>query len=366
MNLSVDVIQDLSVFADQALAWDGLAARFENPLLTHDWLISCAEAFSGAGDLRIVRVHDNGRLVAAAPLVAAKSGTIYRLEMLGASVLHEPTGFLYDSEDSLRALCQGVIALSLPLCLRRIPDDERIESALAAAKAGRGLLTRSIGGECPFLSSLTTWDEYLKSRSSQRRYDLRRARRRVSEQGVIEFQFLAPTSGELSTLLERVFEVEASGWKGRSGSAVVHRPLLRDFLSRYARRASATGCLRLCFLMLDGRPLAVEMAVEASESFWVLKIGYDEQWANCSPGLQLMTECVRFALERGKPTHEFLGSAEAWIQPWASGMHRYHTFRYYPWNLRGLIAWSLDQADRLGSKLVAVTKSMRHDKTMRK
>lgn len=366
MSFAVDVIRDVSVFADQALAWDGLAARFANPLLTHDWLLSCAEAFSGARDLHIVRVRDNGTLVAAAPLVAAKLGTTSRLEMLGASVLHEPTGFLYDSNDSLRALCQGVVASSLPLWLRRVPDDERMGSALATAATGQGLLIRSSGGECPFLSSPTTWDEYLKSRSSQRRYDLRRARRRVSEQGVIEFRFLAPTPDELNTLLELVFDVEASGWKGRSGSAMVRRPLLRDFFSRYARRASGAGNLRLCFLMLEGRPLAVEIAVEASKSFWVLKVGYDEHWANCSPGLQLMTECIRFAMERGIPTHEFLGSAEPWIQPWASGTRRYHTFRYYPWHWRGMTAWSLDQADRLGSKVVAVTKSVARDKTMGK
>ena len=365
MSFSVDLIQDVSVFADQAVSWDRLAARFANPLLSHDWFLSCAEAFSNARDLHIVRVHDNGRLVAAAPLVVAKFGFVDRLEMLGASVLHEPTGFLYDSDDSLRALCHGVVALSRPLWLRRVPGDEPIRAALATATTGRGLLMQSSGGECPFLLSPASWDEYLKSRSSQRRYDLRRARRRLQEQGAMKFLCLAPGPDEVDTLLESAFAIESSGWKGRAGSAILHRPELREFFSRYARRACDAGQLRLCFLMLDGRPLAVEIAVEASESFWVLKVGYEERWANCSPGLQLMAECIRLTMERGIRTHEFLGSAEAWIQPWASGTRSYHSFRYYPWHWRGLMAWVLDQADRFGSKFVAVTKSVKRDKVRR-
>lgn len=356
MPLVVDVIRDVSVFAGQSKDWDALAARLGNPLLSHDWLLSCAEAFAKAGEPTIVTVRDGGRLTAAAPLTAIGLGPYRRLEILGASSLHEPTDFLYEDEPSLQALCEAVIGQRLPFFLQRIPAEGPVATALSNAARGRGWLLSKDGGDCPYLISPSSWDEYLRARSSQRRYDLRRARRRLEMQGPVEVLYLAPKADELDELLVSAVALEASGWKGRAGSAIERRPAMRKFVESYARRACAAGQLRLCFLTLEAKPVAMQLSVEAFGRIWVLKIGYDERWASCSPGLQLMTECIRVAIGRGIAAHEFLGNAEAWILPWAGGTRSHATVRYYPRDWRGLMAVAGDQARRLGSKLLAVAK----------
>jgi len=308
----ITVVRDRTTFAQQGAAWDALASRFGNPLLSHDWFVSCSEAFGG--DLHVVEAWRDGRLVAAAPLVASAAQSSGRLEFLGAAALYEPCTLLYEDEAALHDLCKGLVDLSRPLLLQRIPTAIPVHTALRTAGGG-GWWTTQDGGDCPYSALPQTWNDYLGTRSAQRRYDLRRARRRMEARGRAGFRFLTPTESELDALLERAFAIEASGWKGRGGSAIALRPAMRNFLVRYARRACRTGLLRICFLDLDSDPVAVEIAVQAHDRFWVLKIGYDERWAQCSPGLQLLTECVRESIASGCVGQEFLGSGYIVVIP---------------------------------------------------
>jgi len=344
MTADLKVVRDATTLARQGPAWDALATRMGSPLLAHAWFQSCAEAFGG--ELHVIQVWRDGRLVAAAPLVATGVRRFRRLEILGAAALYEPTGFLYEDESALHALCRAVAELELPLLLHRIPRESLLRDELRTATEGRGWWITRDGGDSPYAELPGTWERYLQTRSSQRRYDLRRARRRLEACGSVGLRFLTPPECELDPLLDLAFSVEASGWKGQAGSAIALRPAMRDFLVRYAHRASRVGELRICLLELDSTPIAVEIAVQAHRRFWVLKIGYDERWAQCSPGLQLLTESVRESIESGCTTHEFLGTADAWVMPWADSRHTHETLRYYPRNWRGTSAWIADQAGR--------------------
>jgi Zn-dependent peptidase ImmA (M78 family) len=73
----------------------------------------------------------------------------------------------------------------------------------------------------------------------------------------------------------------------------------------------------------------------------VLKIGYDERWAQHSPGIQLMWDVSREAFERRLKTFEMLGSAEPWLTIWAREQRTYRTLAFYPHNIRGTLRWAL-------------------------
>ena len=61
----------------------------------------------------------------------------------------------------------------------------------------------------------------------------------------------------------------------------------------------------------------MQLAVECGERFWLLKIGYDEEFARCSPGVLLMLHTVRYAATRGLKSYELLGRVEPWTRVWA-------------------------------------------------
>jgi CelD/BcsL family acetyltransferase involved in cellulose biosynthesis len=88
--------------------------------------------------------------------------------------------------------------------------------------------------------------------------------------------------------------------------------------------------LRLFFLKIDGKRIAARMAVVNGGRLWELKIGYDEAWSNCMPGILLTHETLRWAVESGLEAHEFLGQAEQWERHWPTEEDEYVSMRIYP------------------------------------
>ena len=166
--------------------------------------------------------------------------------------------------------------------------------------------------------------------SSGRRSHLRSYRRRAERLGKVEFEVINPDVDMLTPHLDDLFRLEASGWKGRAGSAALSNPHVHRFYCEYAQSAAQSGMLRLFFLRIDGKSIAARMAVEHGGRLWELKIGYDEAWSNCMPGILLTHETLRYAVERGLEAHEFLGQAEAWERHWPTQEDEYVSMRIYP------------------------------------
>ena len=88
----------------------------------------------------------------------------------------------------------------------------------------------------------------------------------------------------------------------------------------------------------------MQLAVEQGGGFYLLKVGYDAQFAGCSPGLLLMRDTIRYAVEAGLTSYEFLGRAEAWTRMWTTTEHANVSLRVYPLGVRGLSALAIDVA----------------------
>jgi len=187
-----------------------------------------------------------------------------------------------------------------------------------------------------------SWTQPEQKLSASRRSSFRRARRKAHSIGPIDYEVLSPRPHELPPLLAESFRVEAAGWKGRTGSALLSDPHRRQFYEKYATIASEKGILRLSFMRIGGEVAATQIAVESGGRFWLLKVGYDERFARCSPGHLLMVETLRYAAERGLRTFEFLGSAEPWTQVWTTDVRPCVSVWAYPNNFRGLAAFSWD------------------------
>jgi CelD/BcsL family acetyltransferase involved in cellulose biosynthesis len=169
----------------------------------------------------------------------------------------------------------------------------------------------------PYLPIRTDWETYRESLERGFRKELSRRRRRLGELGCLAFE-LHDGSERLEELLEEGFRVEASGWKGENGTAIVSRPETRRFYTEIARWAAGRGWLRLGGLRLDGELIAFELNLEAQDAWFVLKGGYDERYRKYGPGTLIVEDIVRVAFERGLSSYEFLGSDDAYKLDWTS------------------------------------------------
>jgi CelD/BcsL family acetyltransferase involved in cellulose biosynthesis len=339
----------------EALAheWDTLAASTGLPMLSHAWVLSCAESLYTEDQLQIITVRAGGVLAGVAPLVARQAAGITRLELIGSSHLFEPSGFLYDTDSTLDVLARAIVNTRRPIVLARIPTDSPIGARLQSAARGRGVTFVKPGADTLAVPISCGWNEYLASMSSRQRYDLKRARRRAEESGTVAVRILSPRPEDVAGMFDELVRVESSGWKARNGSSLTHRQHLRHFFLNYATRASQSGVTRFAFLDVNDRPIAAQLMVEYSERLWILKIGYDEAWSRCSPGWLLIAETMRYAFERNLKSYEFLGSDEPWLHRWDTDDRRCSTVIGYPFTLRGLYGFAADTAGRVRTKVAS-------------
>lgn len=349
----VEIIDDRNGLEKFSSEWNRLAKPLENPLMTHEWFTACANSFYKDDDLYVVILRSGDNISAIAPIVVTRKRGIKWLELMGTSFLHEPCGVLYDSHDSLMEILRELIKLRRPVYLNRVPANTSTAEILRRQIKYRGIVIERNSSGTVRVPITSSWDEFYRTISSRRRYDIRLARRRAEEGGKVSFKIFCPSPDELDSYLKIAFEVEAAGWKGREGSALLFNHKIQKFFWGYAATACRDNILRLCFMKINNEVAAMQIAVEYARRFWVLKIGYDERWARCSPGIQLTNEAIRYSYDQGLKSYEFLGSDEPWLHIWSNETDYYKSIGVYPAALSGLVSLSIDLADYIRRKVMS-------------
>jgi CelD/BcsL family acetyltransferase involved in cellulose biosynthesis len=333
--VSVEVIRSIPRLEALAPEWDRLADGHARPLLGHDWFASCATTLHDPADLRVVTVRDGDRLVAIAPLVRAGGGAAARLELIGVSALHEPCGLLYESTEARDRLVQAVVGLGTPLALQRLETASGTAAAFRQAIGRRGLVL--VRGTRPSLGVAIrgTWADYERGLSSRITGNLPRVRKRAAKLGPVAIEVHSPTPADVGALFATVVAIEGSGWKGAEGSALRCRQPLAAFFEAFVQRAARRGVLRIAVLTFGGQVAAVELAIEAYDRWWQLKIGYEAALGSYYPGLLLTHAMVERAFARGLHAYEFLGSAAEWEERWQPERRTFEMCVVYPATLQG-------------------------------
>ena len=92
----------------------------------------------------------------------------------------------------------------------------------------------------------------------RRRKDLRRKARQLADKGrLVEYRVLEAES-DVDAWAEDFLRVEASGWKGEGGTAMLVRPGDAAYFRAMCRGGFRSGQLLMLGLFLDGRPIAMK------------------------------------------------------------------------------------------------------------
>jgi CelD/BcsL family acetyltransferase involved in cellulose biosynthesis len=338
MAAEARIVRDVEGLGALATAWRALPAA--SPTQTYDWARACAEVLVPPAGLFVVTLTGGRDVVGIAPL--RRSASAPRLELLGARELSEPTDFVYADPESAAQLGRLVGRLGVPLHLARMPADSPCVAAVRAGARGRSAVVTHDGLPAPWLPLDRTWSEPESRLDRRFRENVRRRRRIAGGLGHVRFEALAPEPAALPALLAEAFDVEAKGWKGDAGTALLRDRVRGAFFRRYAELASAEGRFRIYLLRIGGRPVAMQLGVEWNERLWSFKIGYDETFARCSPGTLLMLEVLRHLALGGIRGYEFLGQPERWIEDWTSHARPCVTLRTYPLSRAGAAALATD------------------------
>lgn len=200
--------------------------------------------------------------------------------------------------DFLEVLSRPHLKLPKVLVLPELRLDGPVVSVVRAVAETRGLpVTLTNRTERPFLESTLDGEEYLKQSLRAHHYrEFRRIKRRLADKGVLEHR-VARGEDDIRKGVEAFLTLEASGWKGRQGTAMAIDRYRAAFAREAVHRLAEQDLCRVHMLTLDGVPIACLIVFVEAGMAYTWKTAYDESWSAYSPGTLLMIEVTKQHLD---------------------------------------------------------------------
>lgn len=312
-GLAAEWIAEPAAFDALAGEWEGLLPADARPFDLHCWYAAWWRAFAAGGELRVCTVREDGELAGVLPL-QLRGGELRGLAN-GHSPVFRP---LARDEAALQALLaaasgEGVSRLTLP----SLPEDD---AAVAALAAGPGRMRWAVEAAyaSPIVDTSGDFDAWRAESKKRWGAPLERFRRKMGRDHEAELSIVEPPA-DLGRELADGFAVEAGGWKGEAGTAIISNPETETFYRTIAEDFAARDGLRLSRIVLDGEVAAFDFCLLHGGRLYLLKTGFDERFRRLAPGLVMRLSIIERCFELGLAAHELLGEESEWKAKFATG-----------------------------------------------
>lgn len=253
----------------------------------------------GAGDVRLLVLRDGaeGRWLFAVPVGTRRLGLILKARTSWASE-YAPLGtpLLHPSLDgaALGELLRAAAGQHGLFAVPYLPVHGRVASRLLAA-AGSKAVWVARQERAGHGSGANGKAQLAEADSGKRRKEMRRLLRRLGDHGKVRFSSVDGPGAVYA--FETFLELEASGWKGRTGTALLSRADTAAFARGAVANRAATGGVRIDCLHAGQVPVAALVLFRAGGRVFSWKIAFDETFARYSPGAQIALQAMKTNLE---------------------------------------------------------------------
>jgi CelD/BcsL family acetyltransferase involved in cellulose biosynthesis len=319
-----------------SVAWNQLSARSKAPPFMHPGWLRCWWPAFGTGELEIRTLWRKGQLTAVLPLGRRRG------QVESTANYHTPVFGIVAEDQAAAASMARELFRDAPAQVSMTtvaPEEATLRVCQdAAEEAGFRVVTRP-HLLSPYVELNYGWNEYKRTLHSHLLRNLRRGRKQLEEQGPLTVEIV--TGGALlDERLDQAMQVEASGWKGKNGSAIQSRSHTRWFYREAAHWAAEQGVLRLYLLRLSGKVLTMCFTLQQHGVCYMLKGGYDEAFKRYSPGNILTEALIEDCANRGITRVEMNGEADTYKLNWATGTRQYMRFEAFAPTAAGQLAWA--------------------------
>ena len=298
-------IVDAARISDMRVDWSDLVARCDVPNVFMDpVLLRAAAAADPQSQLRVLlawkSAGDRKRLVGVWGFAVAQP----RQSVLPIRVLMAPAyGHCYlatpvidreAAEETLDAMLDGIAddpLLPKIVTLDMMGADGSAYAALTRVLAWRSAAPAIFGQwQRPKLASWLDGRAYLEAAlSGSTRKKLRQHRRKLAEKGALT-TVIASEPEAVRRALEEFLAMEASGWKGREGTALLNDKADAAFMRGAVSALAGANCASIHSLYLDGKPVSMQIVVRSGAAGFTWKTTYDEACHDFSPGMLLLED----------------------------------------------------------------------------
>jgi len=282
--------------------------RRPSPFFLHGYLVEWWRHYGEGHDLRVHVLHRDGRLLAALPVYVERHLGMRRLRFVG--------GMQSALGDML--LAQDASDRDAAILIDRVRDGDQ-DFADLSGLPGKSRLSEGLGAgslgliervEAPVLDLSAGWEETYRAKTSSKKRNLhRRRRRQLAELGRVEMT-VARTVPELEGALEDAFRLHRLRWEGRPDGSDFASERGERFQRAAIRALVPLDVPRIVTLKLAGRAIAFHYFFMLEGSMYVHRLAFDPALGRHSPGLVNTLDALEAAAEDGAGFVEYLGGAE--------------------------------------------------------
>jgi CelD/BcsL family acetyltransferase involved in cellulose biosynthesis len=292
-----------------ASQWEALAERAIEPngYYLPGWELAVNASARGRTDARALcawretasATGDSAQLIGLMPVI--RMARAYKIP-LPALVSAHPYGTLCTplldrataDDAATKLMTQARNAGARALVLRDMALDGAAMQAFAGALRQDGMrphVLQSYVRAC--LDATGDGEELLRDALGPKKLkELRRQRHRLAEHGAVRFD-VARTPAEVKTAIEIFLMLEASGWKGTRGTALLQHDGDAKFVRRATMALAETSQCEIVSLYTGETPVAAAIVLRHQKRAFYFKLGIDERFAKFSPGVQLTLDLTR-------------------------------------------------------------------------
>ncbi|HEY6566834.1 MAG TPA: GNAT family N-acetyltransferase [Actinomycetota bacterium] len=162
--------------------------------------------------------------------------------------------------------------------------------------------TEDQNGVAPYLPLAPTWDGYLEALPSKSRHEIKRKARKLMEEAG-PYRIVTATRDTLIPLLDRFVELHRMS-EGPKGVFMV--PGMEIFFRRLGEAFCDDGTFRLTFIEVGDQLAAGTIGFEFGGESLLYNSAFDRAWGNLAPGMVLVGEDIRIAIESGCSAFDLL------------------------------------------------------------
>jgi len=138
-----------------------------------------------------------------------------------------------------------------------------------------------------------------RRQSNNLRRNLRRSWQRLNALGAVAFTAATERSA-VAAAIEDFFALEASGWKGKAGTAALFHDDIRSFMTTALAALAGERQVTIDRITLDGRVIAAAIVLRSANAAWFWKIAHDDALARYSPGVMIAAAVTEQLLDDGE------------------------------------------------------------------
>lgn len=217
---------------------------------------------------------------------------------------HTPSGdVLLDRDHAAAAFKALLIEVGsqvpnhLGLDLKAVRSNSSVWKALEDGVDGY-LMRRGLRSTWSFLKVDGDFNTY-QAGLGKIRENIRRGRRKLEKRGVVSVEMTKGTDVREDFLAEFV-ALEASGWKGRNGTAMLNDSNVVAFYTTLVKNFAAQGYWEWHAIRVDGQLVIAGMGARCGAGLMLPKYAFNEDFADCMPGSLLIGEIVKEAFSRAE------------------------------------------------------------------